>query len=802
MLKKVFTIAVLFFFFLLKAQDFTDPDQGLRADWMRGSLGLLWLPEKSYNGNIEGISIDPFLEQIAHLRTVDYIQLPLTNPSIYSPVHVAPHSILEELWQGDRDDDGFPINLIVPRATADDPLLEWLLAVRAAGLKTEIYVNSYNLLVRTEENIPDAFPDISERWEAYCDTDETVQEFINSQTYHTDGVNDRRPYMFCYAEFILKEYAIRYGDLIDAWCFDSADNIMETECGDDPSSELVDDQRIYQAFADAVHEGNPDAAVSFNNSVGTAAKPFSTPTLFDDYTFGHPFGGAGDMVETESLYTRNFGICEYMNENAGLPFLTTDTRDWNDNVVGHFFPKQSTTSWNSGSVGCLTDEEFVEWNTVGLIDGGAISWGTPLIIVNLENSGAQENLILQGFALTQLELLEENLKEFQYPGAPNWSRSYTILQDAYIGVSYSQTLVEGIDYWDPEGDTVTSITLVNQPEWLSIEETEAGIWTLSGTPTEIATADYEFTLQVSDASGTRDRLVELSVIGEETKTTISSSILIQATETTNYGIDSVATMISEIQTAPDGLATYQISIELTPSSGNAIVSGESSGASTEKSFAVGTTINDNLFTGVDNEWISSINTINILNFNANGGTLTTENISASFESVTVVNAQSTGDSVSFGFDDLIITYGKAPSSNYTFDLELLTGGEAINSFAIGTENISTTNKWSIDGITVNVDFNIDTSAISSEELTDEFIEDLTEDLTELTIYPIPTDAEITIDGAINSMIQIYDISGRLLLAKKILTDGEEVDLSNFSSGTYFIKVYGSQDITVSKLLKN
>lgn len=371
-MRKFIILFNLFLSFSIFSQDI-NPNQGIRADLMRGALGMLWLPERTYNGNIEGVSIEPFLEQIKHLKTIDYIQLPLTSPNIYSPTHTAPHDIIESLWEGDTNNNGFPINHVVPRSTADDPLLSWLKAVKAAGLKTEIYVNSYNLLARLPESIPNAYPDVSARWEEYCNTNPNAQTFINSQAYHTDDEHERRPYMFCYAEFILKEYAIRYGDLIDAWCFDSADNIMEGECGDDPSIESVDDQKDYQAFADACHAGNPNAAISFNNSVGTAAKPFTTPTLFDDYTFGHPFGGAGDMEETESLYTRNFGICEYMNTHDGLPFSTTDTRDWNNNVVGHFFPKQSTTSWNAGAVGRLTNDEFVEWNSVGLINGGAIT---------------------------------------------------------------------------------------------------------------------------------------------------------------------------------------------------------------------------------------------------------------------------------------------------------------------------------------------------------------------------------------------------------------------------------------------
>ncbi|MDA7746896.1 putative Ig domain-containing protein [Psychromonas sp.] len=486
-------------------------EQGHRAAWLRGAWGALWLPEKTYNGNIEGVTIDEFIEQIAGVRTLDYVQLPLTSPNIYSPTHTAPHDIIEGLWQGDTDDNGDPINLVVPRSTADDPFLSWLLALRAAGLKSEIYVNSYNLLARYEDSIPDGYPNVSERWMAWCDTNTEAQTFLNSQSYYGNDDETRRKYMFCYAEFILKEYAVRYGDLIDAWVFDSADNIMEDEGGDDPSSESVEDQRIYEAFASAVHAGNPNAAVAFNNSVGTAAKPFATPTLFDDYTFGHPFGGAGDMVETDSLYTRNFYITELMGETGGLPFLE-DNRDWNDNVVGHFFPKQSTTSWNGGKTACLTDDEFVEWTATGIIDGGAITWGTPLVTNNLENKAP--NLVLWDYALAQLLLADAHLKEFQEPGKPNWARQYTSLPVAVVGEAYSHTLTVGVDFWDPEGDEINQVYIVDTdtaPNWLVINETATGIWTLSGTPTETSSTDYSFRLRVKGISGGTNRNVELSV---------------------------------------------------------------------------------------------------------------------------------------------------------------------------------------------------------------------------------------------------------------------------------------------------
>lgn len=499
---------LLFGVYEVKAQ-VPDPNQGKRADWMLGSWGLNWKPENFYSGLIEDVSIQSYLENLKDIRTIDYIQVHLTESNIYSPSHSAPSTLLESFWEGDTDSNGNPINLIVPRASSgSDPFLSWLKAIKGAGLKTMVYVNSYNLLARDETRISNYFPNVSERWKNYCDTDPTVQTFINSKSYHFDGVHSRRPYMFCYAEFVLKEYAIRYGDLIDAWGFDSADNVMEEECGDNPASEDINDQRIYEAFANAVHAGNPNAAIAFNNSVGTAAAPFTTATYFDDYCFGHPFGGAGNMVETTSLYDRNFGICEFMQDNTGHPF-TGDTRAWNDNVVGRFFPKLSTTAWNAGNTPCLTDEQFVEWNRVGIINAGSILWGTPLIRTNLLNSPV---LTIQPYALTQLSLTDTYFKEFQLPGAPNWARQHTVLPDATIGEPYSHRLVQDIDFWDPEGDIITSLlTLDSFPTWLTIIETESGVWTLSGTPNETTDTEYEFYLKVSDAFGGSSRLVNMNV---------------------------------------------------------------------------------------------------------------------------------------------------------------------------------------------------------------------------------------------------------------------------------------------------
>ncbi len=124
----------------------------------------------------------------------------------------------------------------------------------------------------------------------WCDTNEEAQAFIKSKAYHVDTAWPTRQYMFCYAEFVLKEYAIRYGDLIDAWIFDHAKFIRQGTAM--PSPVEIEDQRIFQAFANACHAGNPDAAIAFSNGQGFSDlvnNPWAPATLFDDYMFGHPF---------------------------------------------------------------------------------------------------------------------------------------------------------------------------------------------------------------------------------------------------------------------------------------------------------------------------------------------------------------------------------------------------------------------------------------------------------------------------------------------------------------------------------
>lgn len=186
------------------------------------------------------------------------------------------------------------------------------------------------------------------------------------------------------------------------------------------------------------------------------------------------------------------------------------------------------------------------------------------------------------------------------------------------------------------------------------------------------------------------------------------AVELKAKENHNYGIDTIATLTSSLQTAPDEMATYRVSIDITPTIGTAIISGLSGGTSTPYSWAVGdgsSDTHDDLFNGHYGEWVDNIGNIQIIDFNANGGTLSVSDIKAEFQAITIVNAQSANkDGVSFKSGDTLVEYGKLPTQTETVNLETMLGMTNITEFSVGVANDLTTNKWSVDGITINLLF--------------------------------------------------------------------------------------------------
>ncbi|MDF7806355.1 hypothetical protein P4E94_02825 [Pontiellaceae bacterium B12219] len=790
-----------------------------RADWMRGTWGLSWAPEDMYNGRSETLvdDYDAFLDQISGLKTIDYIQLNLGMSYIYSPVHLGPHALLESFWQGDTDEEGKPINLVVPRASSGiDPLGEWALATKAAGLKVQVYVNSSQMLQRGDIPNPAVIPNITERWKTWCDTNTAAQAFIASQPYHTNGIDENRPYMFCYAEFILKDYSLRYGELIDSYIFDSG-SFMSSN-GDNATNGVAEDQRIYQAFADAARAGNPNATVSFNNGPERDTEelnPFSEAVHAEDYMFGHPYNGGNNIgshtIGNPPLYDRNYAHIQKMTETGGNVHAGELTHDWtwDDRIVGHFYPPMSTTAWNAGSTPALTDEEFLLWNLEAMQAGGAISWGAPL---NWPN-GSGANLLINDWGITQLMLMDAHLSTNEEPGAPQWVRQHTPLPEAAIGQAYYRVLTEGVDFWDPEGNAITNVAFTSVadgvPSWLTLEKEPGNpeSWRLVGIPVETAATNYTFRLRVEDSSGGTDRWVQLAVndalpfpagpagfpvwaadplvipdaavneaytntliqglnfqdleesnlvvsktggaawlsltetvpgwwqltgvpaptdagvnsvvlsVSDGTHATACTLVLtvepavahasVLASANTDYGTNAVATMVSEVQTAYDGLAAFQFSVDVLPGTGTAIRSGDGGGATTSRSWGIessGETSNARyIFNGDAGEFVEHIGNIQIINFNDGGGSLSVGDIrDVSFSSITIADAQSGGkDSLYVTVGSVTNDLGDLGSNDQSINLETLSNIVApVTEFSLGTSTTNALNKWSVNSIEV------------------------------------------------------------------------------------------------------
>jgi len=804
------------------------------ADWMKGTWGLNWKPGVGAHV-MKTTHVEDFLDQINDLKTVDYIQLHLNGSGIQTPHHAAPHPVLEAL-HSTKWDSTLENALIVPPASDGDNFMVWLKAIKAAGYRTQVYLNGANVMKRHEKKAPcthlpqydhpASIPTISDVWKRYCDAN--FQEFIDSRPTHTEQYlesavvqqgdttgHPHRKYAFCYTEYVLKTYSERYGMLIDAWLFDGARNI-EGQTGDEPLLHPGDHTHLeaYKAFADAARAGNPEAVVSFNNGLGAddaVNNPYHA-ILYDDYTMGHPFNGGnriGDQSGTlPTYYDQNFYLCTWIADHDGYVF--SDGPSWAQNIVGHWDPPMSDNRWNAGDTPALSDEDFNLWNLTTLQGNGAVSWG-----VAIDHNPPLAN----DWAIAQLKQGDRYLSIHQLPGAPNWARQETILPDAFAGQAYYHPLTEGPDFWDPEGAGVTSLIAMGDtlPAWLAISRSAADPdqWILSGIPTDTATC--AFTLRAIDVDGHGDRDVELQILenplsfsdpgngspvwsgsllladanefeqysvflvqgrdfydfegdtltislseeapwlnidpvtqgiwqlsGYPTETEVGShtvnlsltdathtavadlnlnvnaatdyrSLQIRAAAQTNYGIDTVATMISGVQTAPDGLATFQVSIDVTPPPGKAIISGISGGDASAHSWGIGDGTDpkqDAIFRGSDGEWAESIGNIRIISFDANGGTLSLSDFrNISFDSVTIVNAQ-TGDRDAVAFavngDTTDLGIGGIKSKTETRALGSITGYDKITDFAMGVGDSpqQAINKWSVEGIGVRYDMGI------------------------------------------------------------------------------------------------
>ena len=80
-----------------------------------------------------------------------------------------------------------------------------------------------------------------------------------------------------------------------------------------------------------------------------------------------------------------------------------------------------------------------------------------------------------------------------------------------------------------------------------------------------------------------------------------------------------------------------------------------------------------------------------------------------------------------------------------------------------------------------------------------------ESLSTLKVYPNPTSSYITVEGdndfLVGAKLYIYDITGRIITSKKLISNTAKADINAFPSGIYVMKVTNNGQTLVKRISK-
>ena len=69
-----------------------------------------------------------------------------------------------------------------------------------------------------------------------------------------------------------------------------------------------------------------------------------------------------------------------------------------------------------------------------------------------------------------------------------------------------------------------------------------------------------------------------------------------------------------------------------------------------------------------------------------------------------------------------------------------------------------------------------------------------------TIYPNPSDGIFNISDSNIESIEVYDITGKLVMQQQVNANNTTIDLTNKAKGVYTLKSYNGNNVSVSKLI--
>lgn len=86
------------------------------------------------------------------------------------------------------------------------------------------------------------------------------------------------------------------------------------------------------------------------------------------------------------------------------------------------------------------------------------------------------------------------------------------------------------------------------------------------------------------------------------------------------------------------------------------------------------------------------------------------------------------------------------------------------------------------------------------KVSDYYVVDVAEENVVNSIYPNPSDGMFSISGENIESIEVYDITGKLVMQQNINASNATIDLTNKAKGVYTLKSYNGNNVSVNKLI--
>ncbi|MBO4614719.1 MAG: T9SS type A sorting domain-containing protein [Bacteroidales bacterium] len=86
------------------------------------------------------------------------------------------------------------------------------------------------------------------------------------------------------------------------------------------------------------------------------------------------------------------------------------------------------------------------------------------------------------------------------------------------------------------------------------------------------------------------------------------------------------------------------------------------------------------------------------------------------------------------------------------------------------------------------------------KVSDYYVTDIAEENVETSIFPNPSDGLFSISASNIESIEVYDITGKLVMQQQVNADNATIDLRNNAKGIYTLKTYTGNNVKVNKLI--